>query len=57
MCSPPWKDVATAMGATEQAVTAPPVPEQLPSPTGILTPLAIAQTLGQLHAGKCHRLG
>ena len=39
--------VAAATGATEQAVTAPPVPEQA-SPTGILTPLAIAQTLGQL---------
>jgi acetolactate synthase-1/2/3 large subunit len=41
------EDVATAMGATEQAVTAAAFPEQ-PSPSGILTPLAIAQTLGQL---------
>jgi acetolactate synthase-1/2/3 large subunit len=39
--------VATAMGAAEQAVTAPPVPDQA-SPTGILTPLAIAQSLSQL---------
>jgi len=41
------ESVATAMGATEQAVTVPPVPEQA-SPTGILTPLAIAQSLSQL---------
>jgi acetolactate synthase-1/2/3 large subunit len=42
------KDVATAIGATEQAVTAPPVPAEQASPTGILTPLAIAQSLSQL---------
>jgi acetolactate synthase-1/2/3 large subunit len=41
------EDVATALGATKQAATAAPVPEQ-PSPTGILTPLAIAQSLSQL---------
>jgi len=39
--------VAAATGATEQAIPAPPVQDQ-PSPSGILTPLAIAQTLGQL---------
>jgi len=39
--------VAAATGATEQAITAPPVQDQ-PAPSGILTPLAIAQTLGQL---------
>jgi acetolactate synthase-1/2/3 large subunit len=39
--------VAVAVGATEQAATASPVPEQA-SPSGILTPLAIAQSLSQL---------
>ncbi len=39
--------VAAATGATEPAITAPPVQDQ-PAPSGILTPLALAQTLGQL---------
>ncbi len=39
--------VAVAVGATEQAATASSVPEQA-SPSGILTPLAIAQSLSQL---------
>jgi acetolactate synthase-1/2/3 large subunit len=41
------KAVATAVGATEPPVMVSPAPEQL-SPTGELTPLAVAQSLCQL---------
>jgi len=41
------EEVAAAVGAAEQPATAQPAPEQA-SPTGILTPLAIAQSLSQL---------
>ncbi len=41
------ENVATAIGASEAPVTSAHAPEQ-PAPTGALSPLAIAQSLGQL---------
>ena len=41
------KDVATALGATEPAATTPPAPAQ-PSPSGILSPIAMGQSISQL---------
>jgi len=41
------EDLATAVGATEPPVTTPLAPEQ-PSPTGVLSPIAMGQSISQL---------
>jgi len=41
------EDIADVLGATEPAATTPPAPEQ-PSPTGILSPIAMGQSISQL---------
>lgn len=41
------EDTATALSATQPAETTPPAPEQ-PSPTGVLSPIAIGQSIAQL---------